>query len=118
MPINVKHRAHRVFGRCMVPWRSAPIGYYNEGRQKVEWECYRETDKGFRIISRLVHSQLCYRGQRPMDASNGMMDGERVRAGLDCSAPHLYCASSSEPMRCSQVLCCVVGWSVCPKSYN
>ena len=33
-----------------------------------------------------------------------MMDGEGVRAGLDCSAPHLYCASSSEPMRCSQVL--------------
>ena len=33
-----------------------------------------------------------------MDASNEMVDGERVRAGLDCSAPHLYCASSSEPV--------------------
>ena len=43
-----------------------------------------------------------------MDASNEMMDGEGVRAGLDCSAPHLYCASSSEPMRCSQVVYCVV----------
>ena len=50
-----------------------------------------------------------------MDASNEMMDGERVRAraqACSASAPHLYCASSSEPMRCSQVLYCVVCWSV------
>ena len=37
-----------------------------------------------------------------------------MRAGLDCSAPHLYCVSSSEPMSCSHVASVVndVCWSV------
>ena len=66
-------------------------------------------------LSKLSRVLASGQPERPLASerqANEMMDGGRVRAGLDCSAPHLYCASSFEPMRCSQVLCCVVCWSV------
>ena len=39
-----------------------------------------------------------------MDGRAEVAEGERVRAYLDCNAPHLYHVSSSVPMSCSQVL--------------